>query len=86
MCLTKICAIYYWRIYIFVAKNLKGVARAQRALLEETRKILSGKDALVELIIDRNDHPATMRLLAWRSLVATAAYLSEKNLPYTSDI
>ena len=70
----------------FVAKNLKGVARAQRALLEETRRILRCKDTLVELIIIRNDHPTAMRLLAWRSLIATAAYLSGKNLPYATGI
>ena len=84
--LTEICASIAGSYMCFVAKKLKGVARAQMALLEETRQILRGKDSLVELIIDRNDHPSTMRLLAWRSLVATAVYLSEKNLPYTSGI
>ena len=84
--LTEICASITGSYIRFVSKKLKGVARSQMALLEETRKILRGKDSLVELIIDRNDHPTTMRLLAWRSLIATAAYLGEKNLPYTSDI
>ena len=66
--------------------KLKGVARAQKAFVDETRKIARSGGPLVELVISRTDSPDTMRLLAWRSMAATAAYLSDKNLLFTSNI
>ena len=55
-----------------VPLKMKGVARAQRSFIDETRKIARARDPLVELIVNRSDSPETMRLLAWRSLAATA--------------
>ena len=69
-----------------VPKDLKGVARAQKGLLDSTRRILRAKDPLAELLIDRGYSSSVLRLMSWRSLAATAVYLSDKNLPYTSPI
>ena len=65
-------------------KNLRGVARAQKGLLEERRMIYKGKDDISEFLINIEACASSMRVMVWRTLAATAAYLSEKNLPFSS--
>ena len=61
----------------FAPKKLKGVARAQKGLLGHTREILRGKEPLEQLVVNSGYGASTLRLLDWRSLIATALYLSE---------
>ena len=70
----------------FVPNQMKGVARAQKELLDHTRKILRDKEPLAELLIDRGYSPSVLRLMDWRSLNDTAVYISDKHLPFKSHI
>ena len=67
-----------------VPKNLRGVARAQKGFLEECRRICKGEDDISEFPIEKESCPSSMRLIVWRTLAATLAYLVEKNLTFTS--
>ena len=68
--------------YVSVSTNLSGVVRAQKGLLDDTRSILKGKDHLVEFFLRREKEEVTMRLEVWRALMASAAYMGEKNLGF----
>ena len=65
---------------------MKGVARAQKGLLDTTRRILRAKEPLAELLINHGYSASVLRLMPWRSLIAPALYLSDKNLPYAPHI
>ena len=70
--------------YVSAPKNLRGVARAQKGFLGERRWVCKGKDDISEFSIDREACASSMRLMVWGTLAATAAYLSEKNIPFSS--
>ena len=73
--------------YTYIAPlKLNGIARAHSAFLDETRAIIREMGTLVEMDIIRNNSPVEMRLLAWRRLASTAAYLSDNNLPFSTNI
>ena len=72
--------------FVSVGKNLRGVARAQRAFLGEARKIFRGKNDLVEYLLARESSGELFRLEAWRAICASAVYLARKNLPFSSEI
>ena len=72
--------------YISVDKDLRGIARAQGGFLDDARRILKGKHSLAEFVINREPDHTTIRLEVWRSIAASALYLSEKNMPFTSDV
>ena len=71
--------------YVSVSTSLRGIARAQKGLLEDCRRIMKGKDELVEYFLNRETEADVIRLEVWRSMVSSAAYLSEKNLAYASN-
>ena len=66
-------------------EDLRGVARGQKGLLEESRNILKGRDDLVDLIINREEDEKAIRLETYRSIASTALYMADKNLPYTGN-
>ena len=73
--------------YVSCPVGLSGVARGQKGFLQACREIFHGKNELVEHLIDtetENTKPDLIRLSVARSIYASAAYLAEKNLPYTS--
>ena len=72
--------------YVSVDQNLRGVARAQRAFLNEARKILRGNHIMVEFFVNREPDAEYLRLEIWRSIVGSALYLSYKNQPFTTRI
>ena len=72
--------------FVSVSKNLAGVARAQRAFLNEARKVFKGKQELTEYLLKQESDSELLRLYAWRSICASAVYLTHKNMPYTSYI
>ena len=72
--------------YVSVQKNLTGVARGQLGMIEESRRIFKGANPLAEFFLCRADDSAVVRLEVWRSIVASALYMADKNLPYTSHI
>ena len=71
--------------YVSTAANLAGVARSQRAFLEECRRILMSKDILVEMMLIRGECHEAIRLKVWRTIGATSAYLGGKNLLYATN-
>ena len=64
----------------------RGIGRAQKALLNESRRIFRGKNELVEHLLRKDDPTGLIRLQSWKSICASAVYLAHKNLPYTSGI
>ena len=68
-----------------VSPELRGVARAQRGFVEESRRMFSANDSLVEFFLNRESGSLQLNLEVWRSVAASALYLAEKNLPYTSN-
>ena len=72
--------------FVSVPENLRGVARGQKGFLEEARRIFKGRNKLAEFFVSRNRDAPAVRLEIWRSICASAAYLSEKNLPYTKPV
>ena len=69
--------------FVSVPPDLRGVARAQRAFLDDSRRIFKGRDELVEYFLNRELQHDTLRLQVWRSIIASGVYLSERNLPST---
>ena len=72
--------------FVSVSKNLAGIARAQRAFLNEARKVFKGKQELTEYLLDKESDSELLRLYAWRSICASAVYLARKNIPFASYI
>ena len=70
--------------YVSVPKKARGIARAQAGFLDASRRILKARDPLVEMLINREKSETSLRLMIWRALAASAAYLSLKNMPYVS--
>ena len=68
--------------FVSVPSDLRGVARAQRAFLDETRKILKGRDGLSGYFLNRELDRDTLRLQVWRCMIAPSLYLCERNPPY----
>ena len=69
-----------------VGVDLRGVDRAQRAYLDEARKIPHGAQELAEYLRAREPRGEILRLEAWRAICASAVYLARKNLPFSADI
>ena len=69
--------------FVSTPSDLRGVGRAQRAFLDESRRILKGRDELVEYFLNREVQRETLRLEIWRSMIASGVYLGERNLPFT---
>ena len=72
--------------YVSAPGNLRGLDRGQKGFLDDARRILKGRNSLAEFFVDRSRDAPAVRLGIWRSLCASAAYLGEKNLPYTKPI
>ena len=49
-----------------------------QGFLDEARRILKGRDKLVEFFVNREEARGIIRLEIWRSIAASAVYLSEK--------
>ena len=47
--------------------------------------MFSANDSLVEFFLNRESDSAQLKLEVWRSVAASALYLTEKNFPYTSN-
>ena len=69
--------------FVSIPSDLRGVARAHRAFLDETRMILKGRDGLSGYFLNRELQHDTLRFQVWRCMIAPCLYLSERNLPYT---
>ena len=67
-----------------IPKNMKGVSRGQGAFLNEARRIMSGSDDLVEYFLPNNQYESVIRLEVWRSICASALYLSDRNYPFAT--
>ena len=72
--------------YVSVSRNLRGVARGQRGMLEDSRRVFKGEDSLAEFFIRRVENSSVARLEVARSIFASALYMADKNLPYCSSI
>ena len=70
--------------FVSLPKNLAGVGRARKAFLNEARKIAKCQCQLTEFIINRESRSVSIRLLVWRSISSSAAYLNRRSLPYSS--
>ena len=72
--------------YVSTPEKIRGVARGQKGFLQEARKLVKSKNALAEYFINRSGCPNLIRLEVYRSLDATGAYLSDKNMPYVGPL
>ena len=54
--------------FVSVGKDIRGIARAHRAFLGETRRIFRSENALVEFLINRESDSYSLRLEVWRSI------------------
>lgn len=72
--------------YVSVPGNMRGIARGQKGFLEEARKLAKSKNRMAEFFINRSNSPGILRLEVYRTVAATLAYLSDKNMPYTASI
>ena len=64
-----------------------GSGEGQKGFLQARREIPKGKNELTEHLIGTETEkakPDLIRLCITRSIYASAVYLAEKNLPYTS--
>ena len=64
--------------YVSADQDLRGVARAQRGLLDESIRITKGGDTLSEFLINRESDHGPVRLEVWRSIAESSLYLSEE--------
>ena len=71
-------------VYLSVPKQLRDIDRAQGGFLEDCRGSLKANDPLVEIVINGEKSHSSLRLVIWRKISATAAYLSLKNMPYVT--
>ena len=55
-------------------------------MLEDSRRILKGSNPLAEFFLGRVGNSDVVRLEVWRSIAASALYMEDKNLIYTSNI
>ena len=73
-------------VHVSDAQNLRGVARGQRGFLEECRPLVSSRNPLAEFLTNRSTGASAVRLEIYHSIATTAAYLSEKDMQFTSPL
>ena len=72
--------------YVSAPQSLRNVARGQKGMLEESRRIFKGINPLAEFFLCRVANSQVVRLEVWRPIVASALYMGDKNLIYTINI
>ena len=70
--------------YVSCPKELRGVARGQKGFLQSCRQMFKGENDLVEHILQTEPEADFQRMTIVRSIMASAVYLAEKNLKYTT--